>query len=144
MRYRFAREGIDTIIGNHLKPYSMLWEQAELPINYNANWTVEALIGVASDIRREDDGQLTAEVKWNDHGLMLIEAMHQDVNAKDGTLWLTIVANMILEKGEAGVGTQRVVHQATIRELFVTMHLQDPWAEGPFDPNPWKPKKEPE
>lgn len=136
MRYRFAREGIDTIIGNHLEPGALTWSEVGLPVSWNANWYSNNLIGMASDIRREDDGWLTAEVKWNTKGEAMIEQVGFDVNDENGTIWLTIYVTDIVEQQRESYNGQRVVKQGILRSLFVTLSGEDPWTEGSFNPSP--------
>lgn len=136
MRYRFAREGIDTIIGNHLEPGSLTWSEVGLPVSGYADWDASSIIGMASDVRREDDGWLTAEVKWNERGQLMCDGLEQDVNDEGGMLWLTIYATDLTEEGKITPESQRIVHRGTIKALFVTLSPEDPWTEGPFNPHP--------
>lgn len=127
MRYRFAREGVDTVIGNHLKYGSLLWEET-LPVTWRAGNRLDDVVGTASEIRREDDGWLTAEVMWNAKGREMFEALDSDINTSEPGVWLTIFAHLITEESPQ-VGAMRVIHQATVKYLFVTLQQEDPWKD---------------
>ena len=130
MRYLFAREGVDTVINNHLRPGSLKWEEESLPITWQGRNTLQDIIGTATELRREDDGCLTAEVLWNSKGQEMLDALGVDVNTPKSGAWLTIYANHVEEEHLRLRGERmRVIHSATLRYLYVVLCQEDPWKE---------------
>jgi hypothetical protein len=131
MRYRFAREGIDTIIGHHFSPGAIKFEDREYPVTWSNSFMAEDLIGAAKDLRREDDGTLTAEIHWySGRGEQAGEIVD---NSKYG--WLTIYGNEVVKKGDYPLGPGRPqieINSLTLKCLFVCYGLEDPWTEGSY------------
>ena len=125
MRYRFAREGVKTMGSNaYFEPEGLKWDPDKpLVVNYTNDFRAENVVGVATEIRREEDGWLTAEIEWNDKGDQV--ALHLD-----DTMWLTIYLNHLLENDETDIGGARWrrIKSADLKGIFVTI-LEDPWAE---------------
>lgn len=126
MRYRFAREGVLTVVNNHFfDPESIRWDSSKLiPVTWENNFSdPEALMGAASDLRREDDGWLTAEIEWNTKGQQVADFINKDA-------WLTIHLNKLVETDETSQdGGLRTIHEGNLLTIFASMRDGDPWEE---------------
>lgn len=127
MRHKFAHEGIDTIIGQRWELGSIKFEEdAEYFVTWDNNFSVENIIGKASDIRREDDGTLTAEIDWAE-----TEKAEQSLDLLDKQVFLTVYVNQAVFNRDRDDHGQIVVTSGQLRALFVTMSSgEDPWTEG--------------
>lgn len=116
MRYRFAREGVKTVVGDHVfMPSSIQWE-GSIPVCLNNDFRQSDVIGVATDLRREDEGWLTAEIEWaSDMGL--------DVGTVNQTSFLTIYGNQLFRSENDA----KEITNITLRSLFLTEG--DPWVD---------------
>lgn len=128
MRYRFAREGVKTIGSKaFFEPESIKWvPDKSIPVTYENNFSDPgAIMGKASDLRREDDGWLTAEIEWNEKG----EAISEEIGK---TLWMTVMVNHILESLERTIENAewRIVKACDLRVIYASS-LEDPWVEEP-------------
>lgn len=123
MRYRIAREGVDTVVGNHLEVGSLKWTDRPLVVLYGSGLDPKHRLGKATDLLREENGDITAEVEWNDQGSQLLDDFR--VNEEGGS-YLTIFANKVTDKQHNG---QRIVEDAHLRSVFITLE-SDPWAEA--------------
>lgn len=125
MRYRFAREGVKTVGSKaFFEPESIKWDpDRPIPVTYSNDIRPENFIGSASDIRREEDGWITAEIKWNDKG-------DQVALLLDETLWLTVYIHHLLEsEGTSLDGSGwRMIKSCDLKVIFAT-HDGDPWQE---------------
>lgn len=121
MRYKFAREGIDTVLDTHLNKDSLHWDEKPIVVNYSNEWDLNNILGTAHDLRREDDGWITAEIEWNEKGELIAHQLGEDC-------YLTIYANQVSEQDQRRTGGQRVIRMAKLRAIYATMG-SDPWAE---------------
>ena len=120
MRYRFAVEGIDTEIGNSLEVGSVKMDEPSYPVTLGNNWQLDSVIGKATELRREDNGELTAEIEWH-------EKMIDELIAKINTeMFLTIYANKIDDERIAA--RKRLVKSCELRAIFIALDMEDPWA----------------
>ena len=120
MRYRFAVEGIDTEIGNSLEVGSVKMDEPSYPVTLGNNWQLDSVIGKATELRREDNGELTAEIEWH-------EKMSEELIAKINTeMFLTIYANKIDDERIAA--RKRLVKSCELRAIFIALDMEDPWA----------------
>lgn len=122
MRYRFAREGITTVLDVHFEPGSLRWEEDKIPVTWQAGMQIGDLLGTASDLQREDDGWLTAEFTWNDN--------EKSVNLDailDKDVFMTVFCNEIVEQDRRISGRVRRVSSARLRHIFAT--IGNPWIE---------------
>lgn len=117
MRHIIAYEGKDTVPGQFLEHNSIYWEEDKIPVMNNDNR--QELLGVASDIRREN-GELTAEIEWyNEQYKTLVESRDMAV-----TVYCSNVDDTRDEDGN------RIVHKARLRALYPTMGV--PWAKAGY------------
>lgn len=125
MRYRFAREGTKTVGSNaYFEPESLKWDPSKpVIVNFTNDFQADNVIGKATDIQREDDGWLTAEIEWNDKGDQV--ALNLDKN-----MWLTIYINHILESDQTSLDGSgwRMVKSGDLKAIYATTD-SDPWEE---------------
>lgn len=126
MRYRFAREGVKTIGSKaFFEPESIKWPvDGVIPVFWENNFSdATKLLGSASDLRREEDGWVTADIAWNLKG----EEVEGQVNKE---VWLTVFVNHILEKESTDIAGKdwRIIQSCTLRGIY-TSALEDPWVE---------------
>lgn len=127
MRKIICREGVEDL-GKILEVGSMEWTDP-LPLVWNFEHdNIDNVLGRAEDIRREENGEITAEIVFND-----------SVNAKRVALLLenkdvccTILANKI-DYEHITVGEDEEAHSVsliksgTIREVSVILAAGHPW-----------------
>lgn len=135
MRYRFARENIDTIIGYHYNEGALKFEEGKTyPVYWENDFSATGnLIGQASVIKREDDGWLLAEIAWvNEKGEQAAQLV------ADGQGFVTIYGNEVVKQGSypasQGNTAQFEVQSVTLKALYVCYDATDPWTEGPYRP----------
>lgn len=104
-RVVIAFEGKMVIEGFYLKPAALWWDEAPLPITHDP--TQAHPLGWATDLRRESDGSITAEVN--------------DLELPEG-VGATIYCTDVQEEYD---NSQRVVSGARVRCLFLTSDV--PW-----------------
>lgn len=116
-RYVIAYEEKQTVPGQYLEAGSIKWdENAMVPII--AHEKDDKLLGIASNIQRDEHGVLTAEVtQWLDENYRVA------VEADD--LALTIYCNEVTARQDDELG--RVVSSARLRALYPTVGV--PWAK---------------
>ena len=74
MRYIICQEGVESVPGQYVPIGAMEWsEELKIPVTWNFN---DKIIGVGTDIRREENGVITAE----------IELLHEDKKYIEGLL----------------------------------------------------------
>lgn len=123
MRYRIAREGIDTIVGNHLEVGALKFDEAgSYVVTWNNDPHVDNIVGNATDLRREEGGWITAEVTWGGEKSPEVSKLVDQEEA-----WLTIYATEVEDHFKSNA--QRVVRSATLRALFTTPTPESPWTE---------------
>jgi hypothetical protein len=61
MRVVIAFEGKQTLKHQSLLPNALKWDEEPIPISVNADWS-KPPVGMATDIQRDDEGVITAEV----------------------------------------------------------------------------------
>jgi hypothetical protein len=123
LRYRIAREGIDTIVGNHLEVGALKFDATETYIvTWNNDFHVDNIVGNATDLRREEGGWITAEVTWSGEKSPEVSKL---VDREE--VWLTIYATQV--EDQRRINAQRVVSSATLRALYLTPGLKSPWTE---------------
>lgn len=68
MRQKIAHEGAEYVRGQVVEHGAFVWEEdIDLPVIFSNEWPgMEQMVGWASDIRREEDGVITAEISWID------------------------------------------------------------------------------
>lgn len=95
MRKTICIEGKKTVPGQFLETGSLKWEEGK---QYPITWEYkhDKIYGWASDIRREDDGTITAELDIED-GTALALLEHRDVSA-------TIYGNKLVGTKDEEVG----------------------------------------
>lgn len=126
MRYRFAREGVKTV-GSiaFFSTESIKWDtNRAIIVNYENDFTdPDNIVGKATDLRREDDGWLTAEIEWNDGG----EAIKDDI---DVSAWLTVNVANLFETEERTIENEEwlVINSCELRIIYATAG-GDPWVE---------------
>ena len=129
MRYRIAREGVDTIIGNHLEVGALKFEEDKTyVVTWMNNFTVDNIIGTAHDLRREDDGEITAEIEWNENGDAIVELLGEKC-------FVTIYGNEVEQLGgfpKNDGDPQVLVRSVTLKALFVDNGAIDPWTESEY------------
>lgn len=127
MRYRFAREGVLTVVGKHFfDPESIKWDPSRLiPVVWDNNFgNADAVMGTASEIRREDDGWLTAEIAWNQKGIEVEPFINKDA-------FLTIHLNKLVETDNSSLeGGRRVIHEGNLLNIYAAPNEKDPWTEA--------------
>lgn len=124
MRYRFAREGITTILDVHLVEGSLQWDDDKLiPVLWENDFSTQGILGQAHDLRREDGGWLSAEIDWTneDKSPAVVELIDH------GDLFLTIYATNVTEQDRRASGGHRHVQQAELRSIYTTMN--DTWVD---------------
>lgn len=133
MRYRFAREGILTPIGKHFfEPESIKWDSdRRIPVTWSNNFSdPEALMGYATDIQREDDGWLTAEIEWTEKGRQVEDFVNKD-------FFLTVYLNHLEETDTSSQDDgQRTIHSGNLKGIFAAVG-------GAHVTGPWEPEKDP-
>lgn len=124
MRYRFAHEEVETVLERRFEKDSIKWDDRPLPVTRSNNFgDPNDLIGTASDIRRESDGSLTAEIEWNERG----ELIKDLVNGPDGA-YLTIYGGDVIFGDLHESGDRRNVKSTKLKALFLAVG-EDPWQE---------------
>lgn len=111
MRVQIAQEGSEVIPQQLLLDGSLKWSDAPVSITNQ----VGILLGSATNIRRETDGMITAELDLVDDFWTELEPIKKDIG-------FTIAASSTLESWE---GPLRIIHEAPIREVFLTPGV--PW-----------------
>lgn len=119
MRYRFAREGIQTKSGHFLEPEALVWEEKPILVVWGNDFSwPDNILGKATDLRREEDGWLTAEIEWT------TEKGKQAEKLIDRDIFLTVYCNKILPDTWVE-GPVRHVEKANLLSIFTT--LEDTW-----------------
>lgn len=122
MRKIIAIEGRDTVPGQFLEPSCLKWNEGEVyPLVWNFSWE-RPPIGTATDIRREDDGTLTAELTITDEqALALME--HGDGSA---TFYANEVASTLVKNDQGEVTGRRYI-SCQLRALSLVPQMQVTW-----------------
>jgi hypothetical protein len=120
MRKTICIEGDEyPINGRIIEKGALGWpEDKKLPLCWSFNHDIEHVLGNASDLRREEDGRITAELTFNDseagqNAKAVLE--HGDASA-------TIYANQLVEDRKS-----KRVSAATIRSVEVVVGGLVPW-----------------
>lgn len=67
MRKIIAWEGEEKIPGQVLETGALKWnDDKPIPVTKSADWDVTSVIGTATDLRREDNHTITAEIELNE------------------------------------------------------------------------------
>lgn len=105
-------------VGNHLLlEGSVKWEvDKQFHIVWNFDYTVNNLLGHASDLRREDDGAITAELDFRDADIAEL--------VKRDNLPATFEGNDVVQEVFDGV---RVFHSVTVRGIAIVAPPSVPW-----------------
>jgi hypothetical protein len=109
MRQQIAQEIIEAVEGQILDDGCLKWEEGK---KYPIFFDTEAFVGYATDIRREADGVITAEVSWSGNS-----------SYKGTTVYAT---KAIINRDEDGFMR---VKTAELTSLFVATDV--PWGDGP-------------
>ncbi len=82
MRYDLIQEGVrDERTGILFLEGSLKWDtENHIPVSYSYNW--DRVIGKANNLRREDDGTITAEIVWEERYQKEIDELLK--KSKDG------------------------------------------------------------
>jgi len=117
VRHIIAFEGRETVPGQFLEHGSLKWdEDTKLIVVWQANFDdPRNIIGTGTDIQRDENGVLTAEIEWNDPEKM--EQLAKDVAV---TIWANEV-NADRDKETDNI----TVHSAKIKALLTTPSV--PW-----------------
>lgn len=118
VRYKFAREGIVSPIGYLFEKGSIKWTSEPIPVVITAAVS-SSLIGKALDIRRDDDGWLSADIEWSSSDETLIESINREN-------FLTIFGNKLEMVDDPNIPSVKRIKTITLRELFLTDDL-DVW-----------------
>lgn len=114
MRKTIAREGEEWIPGQLLEVGSLKWGDEPIPVTKSAEWDdLESLIGTATDLRREDDESVTAEIELNEEFASAIADMS-----------FTVYCNEVKSIGPREVRPWRIT-SARIRAIFFAPTV--PW-----------------
>ena len=127
MRARFAREGHDTVLGYHYDVGALQFgENTTYRIFWGNDFRAENWIGNASELKREEDGWITAEVEWtNERGEEASEMLGRDCV-------LTIYGRHVVYGPE--VNHQKQVKSIELMALFVSIMID---GDNPWD-LPWE------
>ena len=124
MRKIVCIEDGDPIQGRVINDMALNWTD-NLPLVWQfGHVKIEDVLGHASDIRREENGRITAEIVFNE----TTKGQQAKEGLENGDLACTIWANKIDEVILDGV--QRV-KSATVREISVVPATDVPW--GRYD-----------
>lgn len=116
MRVPICYEGKETVKGQLITPGALTWSDDPIPISVGSDWS-KPPIGYATDLRREDDGTITAEVP--------------DLDILSNEWGLSIWANETIE-GHESTEDLRVVDSGHLRAVFWSTDI--PWnREGLVD-----------
>lgn len=108
MRSIIAQENGEPITGRVIEADALVWSEGPIPITVYPFQKPSTILGAATELRREDNGDITAEVG--------------DLEPPLGS-GFTISANELLTKR---VGRVEKITHARIREIFISDGL--PWA----------------
>jgi hypothetical protein len=127
MRKIICREGVEDL-GHIFEVGSLQWSDP-LPLVWNfSHDNIGNVLGRAEDIRREENGEITAEIVFNDSD----KAQQARTTLENKDTCCTIFANKIYEK-RITVGEDeeahavRLIKSATIREVSVILAAGHPW-----------------
>lgn len=111
MRKTISWEGEEKVPGVVLEKGSLQWSEDPIPLVWSFEQSVESVLGTASDLRREDDGRITAEVTLSEN---LPNAQSTKNAIEHGDVVLTTWSNNLAEYNNNGV---RRIRSATIRSV---------------------------
>lgn len=112
MRYMISREVHEDIPGVILAENSVQWGEDPIPVQLGFNWEPGAHIGWATDLKRDKNHELTADIQWLTDGL-------------PPELGATIYANRVMAHEYREI---RFVESCILRAIIMTMDI--PWAPG--------------
>lgn len=114
-RHIICREGVlETFNNTLLEPESIWWDEGRIPLAWDFRWDAEHLLGYCEDLKREKNGDITAELTFVQREKEVWEVRH-DVGA-------TIYARSLVSKMQNGV---RVVNGAKVTAVTITLGV--PW-----------------
>lgn len=122
-RYKIAQENIHTSPGTFFELGALKIEQLSYPVVWSFGWDTEDFLGTATELKREDDESITAEIEWvadkKDDILVLLEK---------NDAFLTVYGNNVVQKDVKMGSTKRRVVAVTLRAVSVVPG-PDPWLE---------------
>lgn len=122
MRVTFAHEGIEKVPGHFLEKNSVHWDSGPIPLIWD--FQTEKLLGTASELRREENGELTAEIDVD-----TLDANARALFSDCGTTFF----GQIDKDGwtqEDDTGLQRI-SDVKVRALVMSPNM--PWRNPPID-----------
>lgn len=123
MREVIAYEDVYHPALSFLKYGSIKWAgEYPIPITAWESYT-HKLLGEASDIRRGDDGEITAEIQWFDEDYKTA--------VEDGLMALTLWCN---DLDAEHIENTMVVQSAMLRKIYPTIGV--PWCKSWYDGYP--------
>jgi len=96
-RHKFAREGIRVKNNHFFEVDSLVWDE-QVVVTWMFEFSAKSILGVASNIRREEDGWLSAEIEWSDS--QAAEQAKTLLDAKD-VQFTVYCSDVIFEKGKS-------------------------------------------
>lgn len=113
MRKIIAWEGEEKVPGQFLEVGSFKWGNEPIVVTKNTEWDADSVIGEATDLRREDNGSVTAEIKLQEGFTILLD-----------DLSFTVYCNDLKSIGSRGFPPSRL-SSARIRAIFADTSV--PW-----------------
>lgn len=108
-RMTISWEGAEAVPGIIIQPGALRWEDEELPLCWNFDHN--ELLGQASEIRREDDGRITAEITIYEQ---TDNQKHAQAIVDHGDTPATVYVTDLTEKRE---DDKRIVESGRIRSV---------------------------
>lgn len=121
-RMTISWEGTEAVPGIIIQPGALRWEDEELPLCWNFDHN--ELLGVASDIRREDDGQITAEITIYEE---TDNQKHAQVVMDHGDVATTVYVTDLSEHKDED-GNKRIVESGRIRSVNMVLPDSVGWS----------------
>lgn len=122
MRRIITWEGRDTIPQVHIQKGALTWDKEPLPIHAQGGVTV---LGLATDLRREEDGSITAELTFFDE---TSEQQAAKSIMEHGDMSTTIFAKPVTEKRrESPNQSMRYITAGRIRSIYLVLPHQVSW-----------------
>lgn len=114
-RHIISREGVvEDFDKTLLEVGSLTWDEGRVPVGWEFKWDGQFLLGYAENLRREENGDITAEITFQEREL--------EVHSGREFLGATVYASSVVQKMSKGV---RVISGAKVKGVAITMGV--PW-----------------
>ena len=124
MRKIITWEGEEKVPGIIIEKGALTWGDDPIPVCWNFQYDIENLLGNATDLRREDDGSITAEITFDEENEKQRQAKEV---LEHGDVTTTVYVTNLAEADRRTTGPKRSVTAGRIRTVNLVMADSVDW-----------------